>query len=212
MITVWGRTTSSNVQAALWALAEIEIDYERIDAGGAFGMVDTPEFKAMNPNSLVPVLRDGDMIIWESAAIVRYLGARYGSETFWPSDPARRAPLDMWAEWAKTTLVPALIGGLFFPLVRTREADRDPALVRSNAEKLKPIARMLDARLSVDTFLGGEEPCFADIMVATPLYRYFTLDFDRADTPALSAHYERLTQRPRYAEHVMVSYESLRVR
>ena len=113
MITVWGRTTSSNVQAALWALAEIGIDYERIDAGGAFGMVDTPEFKAMNPNSLVPVLRDGEMIIWESAAIVRYLGTRYGSETFWPSDPVRRAPLDMWAEWAKTTLVPALIGGLF---------------------------------------------------------------------------------------------------
>ena len=171
----------------------------------------TPEYLAVNPNGKVPTVRDGDGApMWESAAIVRYLGARYGSETFWPSDPARRAPLDMWAEWAKTTLVPALIGGLFFPLVRTRESDRDPALVRANAEKLKPIARMLDARLSGGTFLGGEEPCFADIMVATPLYRYFTLDFDRADTPALSAYYERLTQRPRYAEHVMVSYESLR--
>lgn len=84
MITVWGRTTSSNVQTVMWALAEIGLEHERIDAGGPFGGLDTPEFFAMNPNRLVPVLRDGGEYLWESASIVRYLGARYGSERFWP--------------------------------------------------------------------------------------------------------------------------------
>ena len=59
MITIWGRTTSSNVQTVMWAIAELGLEHERIDAGGPFGGLDTPEFAAMNPNRLVPVLRDG---------------------------------------------------------------------------------------------------------------------------------------------------------
>ena len=90
MITVWGRTTSSNVQTVMWALAELGVSHERIDAGGPFGGLDTPEFAAMNPNRLVPVLRDQGEYIWESASIVRYLGARYGSKQFWPTDPLKR--------------------------------------------------------------------------------------------------------------------------
>ena len=71
---------------------------------------------------------------------------------------------------------------------------------------------MIDQRLADGPYLGGAEPCFADIIVGAPLYRYFTLDFARAETPNLSAYYQRLTGRPAYARHVMVSYESLRVR
>jgi glutathione S-transferase len=96
MITVWGRATSVNVQAVMWTLAELGLAYERIDVGGAFGGNDTPEFLAMNPNGLVPVLRDGDdgPFLWESAAIIRYLGASHGGEQFWPASPARRATVD----------------------------------------------------------------------------------------------------------------------
>ena len=108
MITVWGRATSVNVQAVMWALAELGIACERIDVGGAFGGLDTPEFRAMNPNGRIPVLRDRDVFLWESAAIVRYLGAQYGSGGFWPADPLSRAKLDKWAEWMKTSFGPEL--------------------------------------------------------------------------------------------------------
>lgn len=212
MITVWGRDTSSNVQIVVWALEEIGRDYTRINAGGKYGRSDTEEYRRMNPNRLVPVLQDGELTMWESAAIVRYLGARYGSEQFWPSDPVRRGPLDMWAEWIKTTFGPALLTHLFWPLVGVPEEKRDLAAIAAAAERMKGIAAILDERLTGVEYLGGADVCFADIVVGTLLYRYFTLPFERADTPALRAYYDRLTARPHYRRHVMISYDSLRAK
>lgn len=210
MLTLYGRATSMNVQYVMWALAELKLGHERLDYGGAFGRTDSDEYGRMNPNRLVPTIVDGDLTLWESAAIVRYLGARYGGEDFWPSDPAQRAPLDMWAEWIKTAFSHVLLMDLFVPLVRVREADRDPAAVAAGAERMKPLALMLDRRLADVSFVGGEQVCFADIMIGTPLYRYYTMDFERADTPNLDAYYQRLNERPAFRDHVMVSYESLR--
>lgn len=212
MITVYGRATSMNVQYVMWALAELGLAHERLDYGGAFGRTDTDEYGRLNPNRLVPTLVDSDLTLWESAAIVRYLGARYGEEAFWPSDPAQRASLDMWAEWIKTAFSHALLMDLFVPLVRVRETDRDPAAIAAGAERMKPLAAMLDRRLAGAPYLGGEEISFADIMVGTPLYRYYTMEFARTPTPHLDTYYERLTQRSAFRDHVMVSYESLRAK
>ncbi|MGA2486061.1 MAG: glutathione S-transferase N-terminal domain-containing protein, partial [Roseiarcus sp.] len=99
MLTIWGRKTSSNVQAAMWCVGELGLAYRRHDIGHAYGGNRTPEFLAMNPNGLIPVLRDGDdEPIWETGAILRYLGAKYGDDPFWPRDPAARAQVDKWAE------------------------------------------------------------------------------------------------------------------
>jgi glutathione S-transferase len=165
----------------------------------------------MNPNRLVPTLVDGDLTLWESAAIVRYLGARYGNETFWPADPAARASLDMWAEWIKTAFSHVLLMELFVPLVRVREADRDPSAVAAGAERIKPLARMLDERL-------GSAPSrrrTASLRrhhrrhAALPLLHHGV----RARAhPHLDAYYARLNERPAFRDHVMVSYESLRAR
>ncbi len=211
MITIWGRNTSSNVQVAMWAIAELGLEFERIDWGGKFGGNDDPEYRAMNPNGLVPTIRDGDLVLWESPAILRYLGARYGGEGFWPTDPVERARLDMWAEWVKTSLCPPLIGQVFWQLVRTPAAQRSAAVIAEGAAKLKTLVPMVDARLGEGPFLNGEHLSFADIMLGHTLYRYYTLEFERAATPNLDAYYARLRARPAYVEHAMVSYESLRV-
>lgn len=211
MLTVWGRATSSNVQVVMWAVAELGLAHERIDAGGKFGGNNTPEYLAMNPNGLVPTIRDGDLVLWESQAILRYLAARYGSESFWPKDPARRAPLDMWAEWMKTTFIPPLTNNVFWQLIRTPAATRSQSAIDEGATRLKALARILDSRIGSGPFMAGRELSFADIMVGTPLYRYYTLDFERTETPNLDAYYARLSERPAYREHAMVSYESLRV-
>lgn len=212
MIEVIGRATSGNVQFVMWALAELGVPHSRQDLGGSFGGLDTPQFRAMNPNGLIPVLRVGDTVLFESAAIVRYLGAAHGSEGFWPRDPLRRAELDKWAEWIKTTFQPAFMGGVFAPLVFQKPAARDETAIVAAARKLEGIASILDARLAEGPYLGGEDLTFADIIVGTPLYRYATLDFPKAATPNLDAYYARLAARPAYAEHVMVSYEAMRAR
>ena len=211
MIKIWGRASSSNVQTAMWAAAELGLDVERIDWGGAFGGNDDPAFRAMNPNGLIPVLQDGDTVLWESPVIVRYLGAKYGDAQFWPQDPGKRAELDMWAEWTKTSVAPEIIYKVFWQMVRTGSANRDYDVIRSGAAALAELMPRLDDRLAGTAYLGGDGISFADIVTGHVLFRYMTLDFEKAATPNLDAYYARLTERPAYAQHVMVSYESLRV-
>ena len=92
MLKIWGRKNSSNVRKPLWAAEELGLAYEAIDAGGAFGVVDTPEYRAMNPNGRVPVIEDDGFVLWESNAIVRYLLAKHAPDSAWyPADPQARA-------------------------------------------------------------------------------------------------------------------------
>ena len=106
MLKVWGRRSSFNVQKVMWLVGELGLEHEHIDAGGSFGGLDTPDFLAMNPHGRVPVIRDGEVTVWESHAVLRYLAARHGAGQFWPDDPAMRAAIDGWMDWSQTALQP----------------------------------------------------------------------------------------------------------
>ena len=129
MLKVWGRRNSINVQKVMWAIGELRLAHEHLDAGGPFGGLDTDEFVAMNPNRRVPVIDDDGTVVWESHAIVRYLAARYGAGTLWPEDAGARARSDMWTDWTLADLQPAFIG-LFWNLYRTPEEQRNWNLIR----------------------------------------------------------------------------------
>ncbi|NKB52766.1 MAG: glutathione S-transferase [Rhizobiaceae bacterium] len=195
----------------MWTAEELGLDCERLDVGGAFGGTDTADYLSMNPMGLVPTLQDGDTTLFESCAIVRYLGARYGDERFWPRDPAARALLDQWAEWGKGTFARAVVYDVFWTLVRIRKVDRDLDALAAGIANASKLAKMLDQRLGKGPYLAGENLTFADIILGHVLYRYYSLDFERVDTPNLDAYYDTLTNRPAYAEHVMVDYSSLKV-
>ena len=201
MIKVYGRVTSSNVMKVLWALAEFGQAFERIDAGLSFGVVDTPEYRAMNPNGRVPTLVDGDLILWESNAIVRYLAAKYGGPAFWPADPAVRADLDRWMDWQQTTQGPA-ITPVFWGLVRTPPAERDQAAIDAGVEQTNAAFKILDARLEGREWVGGDALSMADFPFAPQLHRYFNLDFERVDVPNVRRLYDNMLSRPAFVEHV----------
>jgi glutathione S-transferase len=211
MIAIYGRATSSNVQLAMWTVGELGIEHERLDYGGAFGKTDTPEYAAMNPMRLVPVLKDGTLTMFESAAIMRYLSAAYGDDTFWPRDPRARAGLDQWAEWGKLTFAGGMMP-VFIGIVRTPPSKFDPASIAPAVANVAKLAKILDARLGAGPWLAGETFTFGDLGVGSYLYRYYTLDFERAETPALDAYYARLQERPAFRRHVMVSFDSLRAK
>ncbi len=211
MLTVWGRRDSSNVQAVMWAIGELGLTFDRHDVGHRFGGLDTPAFAALNPSRLIPVLRDGeDEPLWESGAILRYLAARYGSEVFWPADPLARARVDKWAEWAKVNVAAAFTGPVFWAVIRTPPARRDPETIGRALETLGQWLAIAEAQLSRRAFLAGDAFTLADIPFGALLHRYFDMRIARPDLPALRRYYERLRQRPAYREHVMVSYEALR--
>ena len=211
MLTIHGRSTSSNVQAVMWLVAELGITHKRLDVGGSFGGNDRPEFLRMNPMGRVPVIEDRSVTMFESQAILRYLAAQHDAEQLWPSDPAHRAVVDQWMEWAKVNVMPVATYKVFWQLIRTSAADRDHNRLNEGVEELKTLMTIADNQIAKQGWLAGSEMTLADIAFGTALYRYFNVPFERADLKGLRAYYERLSRRVAYREHVMVSFEGLRV-
>ena len=212
MLTVWGRKTSSNVQALMWCIGELGVAYKRHDIGHRYGGNDASEFLAMNPNGTVPVIRDGDGApLWETGAILRYLCNRYGQAQFWPTQPEARARVDMWAEWAKINVTLNFTAPIFWPLVRTAPKDVDLAAVHAAVMSLGKKFDIAEAQLGRHTYLCGDDLTLADIQLGHVLYRYFDIAIERPRHPALERYYHLLTTRPAFKTHVMVSYDELKV-
>ena len=211
MLKIWGRKSSSNVQATMWCVAELGLAYERFDVGHRYGGTDTPEFLAINPNGTIPVLQDDDNPpLWETGCILRYLANRYADSDFWPADLVSRTEVDRWAEWSKLNVVVGFTVPIFWAVVRTPKQQQDYAAIRSAVIALEKKLAIADRRLSGQPFLVGNNFTLADIQFGHILYRYFDIDIERADLPALADYYERLKSRAAYREHVMVSYDELR--
>jgi glutathione S-transferase len=199
MLKIWGRTNSINVQKVLWCCAELEVAYDRIDAGMQFGVNNTPEYRAMNPNALVPTINDDGFVLWESHAIVRYLARRHGAGTLCPSDPQACADSDRWMDWHATTVWPNL-RPVFWNLVRIAPDKRDMALVNDSRDKLAASYALLDAHLANRRFVTGEAFTMGDIPLGTGVQRWFNLPIKREPMPNLEAYYRRLQQRPAFKQ------------
>lgn len=211
MLKIWGRRNSLNVQKAMWAIGELGIAHEHIDAGGPFGGLDTDEFGALNPNRRVPVIDDDGTVVWESHAIVRYLAAKYGAGSLWPEGAGARARSDMWTDWVLADLQPAFIG-VFWNLYRTPEDQRNWNLIRQGVARSAILFQLLDRHLGEHAFIAGDTLTIGDIPAGAQLYRYFELEIDRPSLPNVEAWYARLQEREPYRTHVMVSFEDLKGR
>jgi len=212
MLRVWGRRSSANVQKVMWLVGELDLPHAHMPAGGDFGGLDEPAFRAMNPHGKVPVIEDGGVVVWESHAILRYLAAVHGADRFWPADPAVRARIDGWMDWAQTALQPAFLGGVFWGGYRTPEAQRDAGAVAAALARTSACMVLVDRQLTDHPFVAGETLSLADIAIGAHLYRYFEIDIDRPVLPRLEAWYGRLTRRPAYREHVMLPFSELKGR
>ncbi len=211
MLTVYGRADSSNVQAVMWCIAELGLPHQRYNIGHRFGGTDTPIFITMNPNRNVPVLVDANgPALWESGAILRYLANRYANAPFWPSDPSDRAQIDKWAEWSKVSVAVNFTVPIFWAVVRTPAKARNYKTLKQAVHKFEDRLKIADQQLSQHPYLAGDDFSLADILLGHILYRYFDIDIERADLPHLHEYYDRLTLRPQYQTHVMISYDALR--
>lgn len=213
MLKVWGRKSSSNVQALMWCIAELALAFERKDAGFTYGVVDAPEYLAMNPNGTVPTLRDADNPpLWETGAILRYLAGVYATEDFWPAEPVARAEVDKWAEWSKINVASRFTVPVFWRVVRTPPSKRNPAAIGDALAVLGKYLDIAEKQLSSFRYLAADTFTLADIQFGHCLFRYFDIDIERPPRPALERYYEALCSRPAFREHVMLSYEELKER
>jgi len=208
---LWGRDTSVNVQKVLWVLDELGLPYERIDVGGPFGGLDTPEYARLNPNRKIPVLEDGNFSIWESGAIVRYLAEAYGAGKLWPADVKSRALATQWCNWCQGSVYVDFIVNTFQPLIRVTAAERDSGSLAAAAERVGKAFQILDPALAGHDFIVGDELSFADIEIGALMHRYFTLPIDRPALPDVEAWYGRLKTRPAYQKHIMQDWTTMKI-
>lgn len=211
MLKIWGRANSVNVQKPMWAIGELGLPHERIDAGGAFGKTDTPEFIRMNPNRLVPVLDDNGFVMFESNAIVRYLADTYGRGKLAPEGRHSFARADQWSDWALNALFHDMILKVFVPMVRVPKAERDPKAMAAAVQRAGEHIAILDRELEGKAFLLGDQLTFADILTGVYMYRWFNLEIDRPRHANVQAWYQRLTARPAYQQHVMIDFSAMKV-
>ena len=201
MLKVWGRTNSINVQKAMWAVAELNLPHERIDVGGPFGGLDTPEYKSKNPNARIPTIDDNGVIVWESNTVVRYLAARYGAGRLWPIEPAHRSEADRWMDWQQTTLAPDMFP-VFWGLVRTPHEKRDTAAIKAAGDRLAGSWTMLDQLLAGRAYVAGADFTMGDIPVGAAYWRYSKLDVAKPRLAHCDAWHQRLQERPGFRQHV----------
>jgi len=202
MLKIWGRANSGNVKKVLWACEELGVPYERVDAGGAFGVVDTPEFRAMNPNGLVPVVQSGDLTLWESNAILRWIAAKHPEGGLWIADPDARAAAEKWMDWSHSFYLP--FRDVIFGLLRTPADKRDMAAIERGRVACDALWAIADAALAKQPWMSGEAFGLADIVLGPNAYVWMNLDIKRGATPHLERWYEQLQHRPAWSRVVAI--------
>jgi glutathione S-transferase len=186
MLKIWGRKNSVNVQKVMWGLGELGLPHERIDIAGEFGGNREPAYLTLNPNGLVPTLQDGDFVLWEGNAILRYLAREHGQGLLEPKEARARALASQWMDWQLSVIGPA-IRDAFWGLVRTAPEKRDHAAIEASKAATTAAIRILDGALAKSAYVAGDQFSMGDIPVGLMGYRYRALVPERPVFP----HFER---------------------
>ena len=203
MLKILGRASSINVQKVMWLIAELGLEVERVDIGGPFGGNDQPDYLAKNPMGRVPTLEDGDLVIFESHSIVRYIAEAYGADPWYPADGHRRAVASQWMDWTLAHLHPHMTV-IYKGLVRTQPEKRDNDAIENARRQAADMLAILDRRLAGAPYLTGDDPTMGDIALGPYAYRWFNLELERPAADNLRAWYDRLAARPAFRDHVML--------
>ena len=195
MLKIWGRLSSLNVRKVVFAAQELDLPFERIDAGAGFGIVQTPAYLAKNPNALVPLVEDDQVTLWESNVIVRYLCARHAPDTRYPLALPARFDAERWMDWQQTTLNPAGRTA-FIQWIRTPAERRDPELIAQSVAATEPLLALLDHHLAHRPFMAGDHLTMADLPIACEIHRWVNLPHPQPERPHLDRWYAAMRARP----------------
>jgi glutathione S-transferase len=200
MLRIWGRTNSVNVKKALWCAEELGLKYERIDAGMAHGVVNTPEYRSLNPNGRVPTIDDDGFVLWESHTIVRYLCAKHSAGMLWPTDLQLRADAERWMDWAFS--FQSAMRDVFWGLIRTPPEKRNADAIAAGCAQSAELAAMLDGHLARKPYVAGASFTMGDIPIGCEVQRWMRVPIERPALPHLEAWFARLRQRAPFLKFV----------
>ncbi len=201
MLNILGKSTSINVRKVLWTCVELGIEFEREDWGSGYKDPHDPAFLALNPNAMVPVIQDGDFVLWESNSIIRYLARAYRGEAIYPAAPKSRARVDQWIDWQASELNPSW-SYAFSALVKRLATHNDAQRIAGSVADWSRTMTLLDRQLAATgAYVAGESFTLADIPIGLSVNRWFSTPITHPELPAVNAYYERLSRRPGYLAH-----------
>lgn len=203
MITIYGRPTAWNVRKVLFFLEDIGLPYERLDYGRGFKPTNTPEFLALNPNAMVPVLVDGDTVLWESHTILRYLAAKNGPESYYPKKLEHRAIVDQWLDWKIGHVSPA-IRPLFFRHFLKMGEFTDREVTEGETECARLFTILNDQLARTGGYVAGPDLTIADSSIGMAAHRWLNLPLKRPDLPHVTRYYEALSKLPSYEKTIRI--------
>lgn len=195
-----GRLTSLNVRKVMWTSALLGLDLDREDWGMGFRSPQQPEFLALNPNALVPVLIDGDFALWESNSICRYLATQRYATTLLPTEAQARATVEQWMDWQAGELNNSWRVA-FMALVRGQPAT--PEAIEAGVANWNRHMGMLDAQLArTGAYVCGADLTLADVVLGLSAQRWKNAPIARVELPAVAAWLQRLAGAPGFADYV----------
>lgn len=200
-LKILGKASSINVRKVLWCCDELHLPFQREDWGSGFQTTETPQFRALNPNALVPVIDDDGFVLWESNSIVRYLANRYGNDEFYPHQPQARAGVDQWMDWQASDLNNAWRYA-FMSLVRQSPAHQDAQLLAASVAGWNRHIAILEQQLqATGAYVAGAHFTLADIPIGLSLNRWLATPLQHPDSPSVMAYFKLLQQRPGFVKH-----------
>lgn len=195
MLKIYGYAGSINVRKVLWLCEELALPFTREDWGGAFRSTSEPQFRALNPVGMVPVIDDGGVIVWESNVILRYLGSTRGRADLAPADPVSRAHVEQWMDWQASDFNNSWRVG-FHGLVRRNPAFQDPAAIEASCRSFSSMVGIVDAQLGrTGAYIAGPGFTIADIAIGLSIHRWRSMPMDRPHYAEVERYYERLLER-----------------
>ncbi len=205
VLQIWGRANSVNVQKVLWCCREFDAGFARIDAGMQHGRTQDADYLAMNPNGRIPTLVDGEFVLWESNAIMRYIALTRRDSSpaaLYPDEPRVRAGIERWLDWTLSTLQP-VERPLFWGLVRTPPAERDIAAMQQAADTAAVQWRIIDRQLATREYMEGDSFSLADIAIGAYARRWLGVEgILRPALPHLDRWFALISARPGFQEFV----------
>lgn len=203
MTTIYGRANAWNVRKVLFLCEDIGLTIDRLDYGRGFAPVDTPEFLGLNPNGMVPVLKDTGVTLWESHAILRYLASKYADESYYPQSLDRRGIVDQWMDWKLGHVAIALRPLFFHHFLKTGGfSEKELADAEAECAKLFTIA---DGQLAkTGSYIAGDNLTIADCVIGMAVHRWFNLPLQRPALPYLERYYQMLGERPAYQTTILI--------